>query len=386
MTLNTRDIVREALVPACIHRLRTTFTLLGIIVACGGLVATTSLVATGEEDLRKSLDGLYATSVGAQITPTGPEFLPGWQERLVDASDRSGAESASIRWSLSNTEATLSGPAQMSASIELDVTAAAGELPETTVTGTPLTLLNSLSETRSIWLGRATADRYNLGLGDKLTIKTLPWVVAGIIENSPTNPEWLLASVIPSNVAIVEFGLPQVAELEVQTRAGTAPQVAAKLPNEVSPAKPQNVVVLLPPDASGVAREIDDRVVGAGIGITIASILVGVVFIGVTSYASVLDRQPELALRRALGARRKDVAIVVFGESIATGLVGGVVGAVGGCGIGLLVALLRGADPVVPPWIAFSAIFCGLVMGAFGGLVPAIKAVRVDPIRFLRLL
>ena len=152
------------------------------------------------------------------------------------------------------------------------------------------------------------------------------------------------------------------------------------------PCRGRLVVVLVQPDASDVAAEIDDRVIGAGFGITMAGFVVGVVFIGVTSFASVLERQPELALRRALGARRSEVAVVVIVESAVLGVIGGVLGACFGSSTLLLRAFIGGTSTGFSLVMAVLAVGSGLAMGVLGGLGPMIKAVKVEPVRFLRML
>jgi len=102
---------------------------------------------------------------------------------------------------------------------------------------------------------------------------------------------------------------------------------------------------------------------------------------------SVTERTREIGLRKAVGARRKDILIQFLIEAVALSSLGGLVGIGLGYGAGLLISsFLPGDFPPahVPPWavgIAFG--FCALV-GVVFGIYPAGKASSLDPIEALR--
>jgi len=99
---------------------------------------------------------------------------------------------------------------------------------------------------------------------------------------------------------------------------------------------------------------------------------------------SVTERTREIGVRKALGARRREILWQFLLEAVFLTSVGGILGIILGASIGLAVHLLAGF-PVSMPWWSFAIGlgFSGSV-GVFFGLVPAIRAARLDPIEALR--
>jgi len=115
--------------------------------------------------------------------------------------------------------------------------------------------------------------------------------------------------------------------------------------------------------------------VAIGIGL-----LVGVVGIANTTLVSVLERVPEIGLRRAIGARRGQIATQFLLESLVLGTIGGLLGGASGvCGVAA-VALAKGWVPVIPFWICVLAPVLGSVTGVVAGAYPAARAARVEPV------
>ena len=120
--------------------------------------------------------------------------------------------------------------------------------------------------------------------------------------------------------------------------------------------------------------------------IVISSIALMVGGIGVMAIMmiSVTERTREIGVRKALGARRQEVLFQFLSEAAVLTLIGGVLGIVCGSGIGLGVTLATGF-PISLPWWSF-AIGLGFSagVGIFFGMVPAVRASRLDPIEALR--
>jgi len=114
------------------------------------------------------------------------------------------------------------------------------------------------------------------------------------------------------------------------------------------------------------------------------SLLVGGIVIMNLMLISVSQRVHEIGLRRTVGARRQDILRQFLLESVSVALAGGLVGAVAGAGIALLLAWCGVAVSRIT-WLPFSIAFvaCGVVAVLFG-LYPARKAARLDPVAALR--
>jgi len=120
--------------------------------------------------------------------------------------------------------------------------------------------------------------------------------------------------------------------------------------------------------------------------IVISSIALMVGGIGVMAIMmiSVTERTREIGVRKALGARRQEVLFQFLSEAAVLTSIGGVLGILCGSGIGLGVTLATGF-PISLPWWSF-AIGLGFSagVGIFFGMVPAVRASRLDPIEALR--
>jgi len=120
--------------------------------------------------------------------------------------------------------------------------------------------------------------------------------------------------------------------------------------------------------------------------VVISSIALMVGGIGVMSIMTitVTERTREIGVRKALGARRVEVLWQFLLEAIFLTSTGGVLGIICGAGIGLAVHLATGF-PVSLPWWSFAiGIGFSAGIGVFFGMVPAIRASRLDPIEALR--
>jgi len=120
--------------------------------------------------------------------------------------------------------------------------------------------------------------------------------------------------------------------------------------------------------------------------VVISSIALMVGGIGVMAIMmiSVTERTREIGVRKALGARRREILWQFLIEAAFLTSFGGVLGILFGSGIGLLVHWIS-EFPVSLPWWSFAiGIGFSAAVGMFFGLFPAIKASRLDPIEALR--
>jgi putative ABC transport system permease protein len=120
--------------------------------------------------------------------------------------------------------------------------------------------------------------------------------------------------------------------------------------------------------------------------VVISSIALMVGGIGVMAIMtiSVTERTREIGVRKAIGARRREILVQFLIEAAVLTSVGGLLGVLMGSAIGLLVNVVSGF-PVSLPWWSF-AIGLGFsaAVGLFFGIYPALKASRLDPIEALR--
>ena len=99
---------------------------------------------------------------------------------------------------------------------------------------------------------------------------------------------------------------------------------------------------------------------------------------------SVTERTREIGIRKALGARTRDVLIQFLTESAILSACGGIVGVILGTGIVALGGAVLGLQVVIKPAVILVAVTFSAVVGIFFGLYPASKAAKADPIDALR--
>ena len=118
--------------------------------------------------------------------------------------------------------------------------------------------------------------------------------------------------------------------------------------------------------------------------IALISLVVGGIVIMNIMLVSVTERTREIGIRKALGARPKDILIQFLIESGTMALVGGAFGVLGGIAVAQAITVLAG----FPSTVAFWSVLAGLLMatstGVFFGVYPARKAAQLDPIVALR--
>ncbi len=114
------------------------------------------------------------------------------------------------------------------------------------------------------------------------------------------------------------------------------------------------------------------------------SLLVGGIGIMNIMLVSVTERTREIGIRKALGARTRDVLMQFLTESAIISAFGGLIGVLMGVGLVSLGGTLLGVSVVIRPSIVLMAVSFSAVVGIFFGLYPASKAAKADPIDALR--
>jgi putative ABC transport system permease protein len=100
--------------------------------------------------------------------------------------------------------------------------------------------------------------------------------------------------------------------------------------------------------------------------------------------ASVIERTPEIGIRRALGARRRDITKQFLIESMVLSSVGGVLGILLGVSLAVAVNQFSGIQTVVGGFSILIALGTSASVGVLFGIYPARRAARMSPIEALR--
>lgn len=119
-------------------------------------------------------------------------------------------------------------------------------------------------------------------------------------------------------------------------------------------------------------------------GIAAISLLVGGIGVMNIMLVSVTERTREIGIRKALGARTRDVLIQFLTESAILSACGGMIGVLLGAGLVSLGGMAFGLKVVIRPGVIVMAVSFSAAVGLFFGLYPASKAAKADPIDALR--
>ena len=133
-----------------------------------------------------------------------------------------------------------------------------------------------------------------------------------------------------------------------------------------------------------VVNSVTGVITGIISAIAAISLLVGGIGVMNIMLVSVTERTREIGIRKALGARRKDILSQFLVEAVIISLIGGIVGTAIGAGIAAIVAAKLSLPPVVPVNAVIIAWVFSAGVGIFFGMYPANKASKLDPIDALR--
>ncbi len=361
--------------------LRAVLSALGIAIGIAAMTAVVGISASSRADLDREL-----AKLGTNMLTVSPgRSVLGKQATLPDESVAMIKRIGPVR------SATATGVLGGVFAYRTDRIPAA-QSGGLSVVAARLDLLDTVGATLrdGVWLNAAT-DRYPtvvLGAAAAERLGAVPsvyvggrwWVVAGVLDKVLLAPE-LDAAVLmgwPAATTYLGFdGHPTT----VYTRSvdSQVEAVRAVLGPTANPSAPNEVEVSKPSDALIARRAADATFTGLLLGLGAVALLVGGIGVANTMVISVLERRPEIGLRRALGATKGQIRIQFVAESLLLSLLGG------GCGtlLGYLVtggyATAQHWPTVVPLWALAGGVGATVLIGAVAGLYPAIRAARLAP-------
>lgn len=390
-----RDVVGQAVSHGVSRPWRSLMTMLGTVLGVGMLVATLGVTSSARARINQHFDALLATEVDVQGT-TGEGSQAAFDRQAVERAARvQGVLAAGvIRQLPSSIAVSRSADAAADANATgsgSSPTVYAASLGALSVIGPTLSagrLFDTVEEqhaARVALVGEAAARGLGIDAQDlpaTVYIDGSDFLIVGVVSHVKRHAEYLLSMIIPEMTEQATFGasVSAPAEMIVATKLGYANAVGAVLPATVAPQAPASVAVTTPPDAGQLQQQVSSDVSGLFVVLALIGLAVGTIGIANTTLVSVLERVGEIGLRRAIGARRAQVALQFLLESLLLGAIGGVLGgSLGVCGV-TCVAIAKGWSPVVPLWICLSAPALGSLTGILAGAYPAARAARVDPV------
>jgi putative ABC transport system permease protein len=394
-------LVRLGLRSLLLHKLRSGLSILGVVFGVAAVVAMSSV---GEGARRETLAQIEALGIDTVTVRARPGDLP------EGAPGLSAGDAASVGDVVPGVRAV--APLRVA---DMEADAGSRSVPVTVVGVTPayreatrldlatgrfLADLDLADRKRVAVLGSAVAARlFPLGgaLGESVRLGGDWFQVVGVLESraSPRRRGAVVRARDLNRCVIVPLpaldhgddprpdGIDEIVfRVSVPEEVVPAAAVAQSLLARTTGGAPLEVVVpreILRPRER--AQRIFNVVTGA---VAAISLLVGGIGIMNIMLASVAERTREVGIRRALGARRRDVASQFLVESSLLTLVGGLLGSVLGLGGSLLIQVFAGWPTAIHPLMLVVALLVALLIGVGFGFYPAWHASRLEPMTALR--
>jgi putative ABC transport system permease protein len=388
------------------NKLRSFLTVLGNIVAVTSIIAVVSLVQglnSSVKDALQSGAGPDAFSVqrrGITLTDEENERAQSNPRVTEDEADALRHFGGNIRLVMSEADGGGSAKYRSTTLDSLSIRGVSKEfnlLPTTNVErGRPITNSEFDGARNVAILGFDAADRL-FGAIDPLektfTLAGVHFTVVGVAaaKGAAFGSSQDEYAVIPIGAFQRMFGSRQSLSLtllptqsELVHSAMDDATVALRVQRRLRPKQPDNFGVLSSETFLGIYSQATSGIFAILIGVVSLSLVVGGIVIMNIMLMVVSERTREIGLRKALGARRRDIMSQILTESVTLSTFGGVVGTALGFAVAMLISKVSPLPAIVEPWSVMLGISVTAFVGLFFGMYPAAQAARLDPIEALR--
>ncbi|MEP6765422.1 MAG: FtsX-like permease family protein, partial [Gemmatimonadaceae bacterium] len=255
-----------------------------------------------------------------------------------------------------------------------------------------------LAGSRVLVIGTDVAEHFFRGLdpvGRELRIKGTPYEVIGVVEKQGSVFGFSL-----DRLAIAPYTSPlgreisprgDIQSMMVQATSPEAVKDGMEAAREIlrsarrlPPGKKDNFALESPESALAFFETIKSKLVLFGTALPAIGLVVGAMVIMNIMLVAVSERTREIGVRKALGARKRDIMSQFLVESATLSIVGAAVGIALGIGLAAIIAATTPMRAAVAPWSIFAALFVGAGVGIAAGIYPASRAASLDPIAALR--
>jgi putative ABC transport system permease protein len=231
-------------------------------------------------------------------------------------------------------------------------------------------------------------------LGKEIRVDGIPYTIIGVGDRlgkmlGQSQDNWVA---VPLNTYLQTYGTSNTLKLYARAGEGTDSMERAKDEVRVlmrsrrhdAPGQPDDFEMETNDTFLDIWKQISALFAWVVLGIASISLVVGGIVIMNIMLVSVTERTREIGVRKALGARQRDVLLQFLIESATMAVAGGAIGVLLGIGAGQLITLVVGFPTYAPLWAIFMGLFLAGAVGIFFGVYPASKAARLDPVVALR--
>nr|WSW66848.1 ABC transporter permease [Streptomyces sp. NBC_00995] len=382
--LRPADLVRLGSTGLRTRPLRVFLSALGIAIGVAAMVSVVGISSSSRAEVDRRLD-----SLGTNLLRVAPgKDTEGQQVRLPE-------QAVPMIGRIGPVEDVAATGAVADAAVYRNEHIPVGRTGSVEVAAADSGLLSAVGGTvrSGRWLSAATEEYPAVVLGakaaqrlDVYTPGTRLWLggtwfsLVGVLDPVPLAPE-LDSSALVGHPAARRYlrydGRPTT--VYVRARQDRVSAVRDVLAATANPRQSSGVLVSRPSDALAAREATQSALTGLLLGLGGVALLVGGVGVGNTMVISVLERRPEIGLRRSLGATSGQIRGQFVAESLLLSALGGLAGTVLGTAITAGYAAVRGWPTEVPVWATAAGIATTLVIGALAGLYPAVRAGRLAP-------
>ncbi len=406
--MNLWQAIVEALESLYSNKLRSILTILGIVIGVGAVIAMMAVGAGAQETITGSISGIGSNLLF--VTRGNPteeltRIEPLTSEDAQALLDQFQAPSIAGVAPVVNDSLTVTGSGESTRTTVYGVTPAYEQVRNYTVTeGSFITEEQQLGRSSVALIGPDTAEKLfgrREGLvGETIRIEGQPFRITGVLESkggsSFGSQDDLI--IIPLNTAqarLIRHGDDRLDMILVQAISPEMTSMASEEVSQILRSRHRTRVgeddftIFSQEDFVDIAKTITGVLTIFLGGIAGISLLVGGIGIMNIMLVSVTERTREIGLRKALGARKKDILIQFLTESSLLSLFGGIIG----IGLGWLISFVVGRiavanDTPFYPAISLNAILLATIfstaVGLFFGLYPANRAANLEPVEALR--
>jgi len=404
--------VREALTSLTSNKLRSSLTILGIVIGVGAVIAMLAIGRGATSSVTSSINGigtnLIFVSSGAAPSKTASAMRNIQPLTLADANALSAAagslvsgvapiltSSIDVSYSSSSTSTTVIG-----------VTAAYQTVRNATLSeGSFITDAQNTGRLSVAIIGPDTAStlfgRTNNLVGEVVRIQGQAFRIIGVLESkggssSSSSDDQILIPLSTAQVRLMRrFSKNAVDSIQIQAATSDDVDSVVSLVTNVLASRhgtqngTNDFTVRTQAEILSTAQSITGILTIFLGGIAGISLLVGGIGIMNIMLVSVTERTKEIGLRKALGARKRDILMQFLTESILLGLVGGLVGVLLAWGLTEVVKLIAAAgSTTLNPEIGIDSVLLAtlfsMAVGLIFGLYPANRAASLQPVEALR--
>jgi len=386
------ELIRLAFSRLRTSRVRAALTMLGVIIGVASVVALVGVGQGTTSGITSRLAGL-----GTNLLTVNPRNGSSGLTLSDVAAVAAIPNIAAVAPELQRSGTVASGRETTTTSI-IGTTASYPEVRAYDVwQGTFLTDVSVADNLRVVVLGSTVADNLNLdaqAVGTDVTIDGLPFRVIGILQ-----PKGGTGFQDPDDQVMVPIGVVQkyfvgsgtirtigisVASVDAMTGAKTAITTTLYRQHGLAATATADFSILDQAQLLATASSIAGTLALLLGGIASISLVVGGIGIMNIMLVSVRERTREIGIRKAVGARGRDILAQFLIEALTLSLLGGMIGVVLGLGVSALIGHIAGWGFAFSPVIVAVALLFSLAVGIVFGVWPARQAARLDPISALR--